>query len=322
MDARRAVVVSAGVLLGSILGLAAAEPARGARGSGYAQVQMTRGPQNHLLVPVQVNGHSAIFLLDTAAVSFIRADRARSFGISPQGSEIRARGRSFPLGTVNELTIGSTAIGATTVALADASQFRGTAPGRRAVDGILGLDVLRRHKAVINCHTGQLFLATTRGARLDLSGTTAALGFTKIPLDRTRRGGITAPCLVHGRRGKLLVDTGAFVTGFDDDGLRGRGIAMRASALTTRGIEGDVRPVQLADISDLRIGGIRIAPQTFAVIDLYGKKKPVRTVTGIGQVEYYRPFPAEQRIIGVLGNELLDQHRAIIDFSTETLFMK
>ncbi|HSH38295.1 MAG TPA: retropepsin-like aspartic protease, partial [Chthoniobacterales bacterium] len=198
----------------------------------------------------------------------------------------------------------------------------GTTPGGRAADGLLGLDLLRRYSAIINCHTRQLFLKTRPGPALQVDAVATAGGFTRIALDETRRGGTTVPCAIHGRRGKLLVDTGAFVTGFDDDGFRGRGIATRPSTLTTRGIDGEVRPVQLAEISDLVIGGIRIAPQPFAVMDLYDKKKPLRTFTGMGRIEYYRPFPAEQRILGVLGNELLDQHRAIIDFGTVTLFMK
>lgn len=298
-------------------------PAQAGALNGYEVIPLTRGPQNHLLVAAQVNSRPATFLVDTGAdLTFIRRDRAQAFGIAAEASEVRRRGRSFPLGKVGSLSVGPAQLGSTKVALADASQFRGTAPGQRAADGVLGLDVLRRHAAIINCHTRQLFLKTRRGARLQLAAVTAGSGFTRIALDQTRRGGITVPCTIRGRRGRLLVDTGAFVTGFDDDGLRGRGIATRPSALTTRGIDGEVRPVQLADISDLTIGSIRIAPQTFAVIDLYGKKKPLRTYTGVGRIEFYQPFPAEQRIVGVLGNELLDQHRGIIDFGAMTLFMK
>ena len=312
----------AGLLLAALLPSLAAESERLAT-PAYDRVPLTRGPQNHLLAAAQVNGQPAILLVDTGAdVSFIRRDRAQAFGIAIQTSEVRRRGRSFPLGSVASLTVGPAQLGSTTVALADASQFGGTAPGQRAADGVLGLDLLRRYRAIINCHTRELFLKTRPGAALELRAATAASGHTRIPLEQTRRGGITARCAIHGHRGKLLVDTGAFVTGFDDDGLRGRGIAMRPSTLTTRGIDGQVRPVQLAEITNLTIGSIRIAPQTFAVIDLYGKKKPLRTYTGVGQVEYYRPFPAADRILGVLGNELLDQHRAIIDFGTLSLFMK
>lgn len=307
-----------------LLGLEAAGPgAEAAKLGSYVSVRMTRGPQNHLLAAAQVNGRPATFLVDTGAdVTFVRADRAEAFGIAREAGQIRRRERTFALGMVRNLTVGSAELGPARVALADASQFRGTAPGRGAVDGILGLDLLHRYEAVINCHTREMFLKTQAGPSLQLGAITAGAGYTRIPLDRTRRGGITVATALHGRRGKLLVDTGAFVTGFDDDGLRGRGIATRPSGLTSRGIDGEIRAVQLAQITDLKIGGIRVAPQTFAVIDLYGKKKPVRTYTGLGRIEYYRPFPEADRIIGVLGNELLDQHRAIIDFSTLTLFMK
>lgn len=57
-------------------------------------------------------------------------------------------------------------------------------------------------------------------------------------------------------------------------------------------------------------------------MDLDGKKKQLRTYTGINRIEYYAPRSSAERIIGVLGNELLDQRRAIIDLDSKSLFLK
>ena len=292
--------------------------------AGFTGVQMNRGPQNHLVVQVQVNGRPAALLVDTGSdISFLRADRAQQFGVNRTGAEIQRRGRSFPLVAVPDVVIGGVSLGRVEAALTDAAQFRGTTrtPGGSA-DGVIGVDLLRRRNALINCRTRQLFLKTDPGALFDLAATTRGLGFTQIPLDRTRRGGLTVPCNVRGRAGKLLVDTGAFVTGFDDDMLRALGVPTRPSGLTTRGFDGEIRPIELVQISNLRIGGVAIAPQTFGVMDLYGKKKPVRTFTGLGRIEYYAPRAPAEQIVGVLGNELLDQRHAIIDVGGMSLFLK
>ena len=290
---------------------------------GFVGVQMARGPQNHLVLQARVNAQPATFLVDTGAdITFIRADRAQEFGAGRTGEEARRRGTSFALAAVQELSIGSVRVAGTTVALSDASQFRGTAPGGQSADGVIGMDLLRRHSAVINCRTRQLFLKTDPARRLDLSAITRGLGFLKISLDRTRRGALAVPCTLRARPGRMLVDTGAFVTGFDDDVLRARGFTTRPSTLTTRGLDGQIRPVELAQIDDLKIAGIPIAPQTFAVIDLYGKQKGLRTYTGLGRVELYATRAPAEQIVGVLGNDLLDQRRAIIDVGNMSLYLK
>ena len=325
MRASKGRFITAAALL--LLNVAATRPAsaHGLQFPGYTGVQMTRGPQNHLLVQAQVNGRPASFLVDTGAnLSFFRVDRAAAFGVTPSGAQKFRQGRAFPLASIRELAIGSIAFGTIEVALADSSQFRGTSSGaERSVDGVIGLDLLGRRRALINCHTRQLFLRTDSNRGINLGPVTASLGFKRIPLGETREGGLTVPISLCGRRAQLIVDTGAFVTGFDDDALRAFNLATKPSNLTTRGFDGKIRPVQLARIEDLRIGNVPIAPQTFAVMDLYGKKKQQRAYTGINRIEYYAPrSPAAERIVGVLGNELLDQRRVIIDLDSKSLFLK
>jgi predicted aspartyl protease len=313
------------VVIGIILCAAPALAAPSAQISfpGFVGVQMRRGPQNHLIVQAQVNGKPATFLVDTGAdISFFRADRAQQFALRPQGGEVQRRGRSFRVAAIGNFSIGGASFGPTEVALVSASQFRGTAPGRGIPDGVIGLDLLKRRDAIINCRTRQLFLKTDPASRLDLQGITRPMGFTRISLDVTRRGAFTVPVRVRGRAGRLLVDTGAFVTGLDDDALRALGVSTRPSGLTTRGFDGEIRPFELAQIDDLKIAGVPIAPQTFAVMDLYGKKKPLRTFTGLNRIEYYAQRSPAEQILGVLGNELLDQRNAIIDIGGMSLFLK
>jgi predicted aspartyl protease len=272
-----------------------------------------------------VNGRAATFMVDTGAESsFLQADRAQVFGLRATGTEARTGRRSFPLGTADNLRLGEFPLGPTTFSLYRAAQLGGPVPGQRgrAADGLIGRDLLRRYKAVINCRSRQLFLKADAGARLDLASITRTQGFTAIRIEETGRG-LTVPCTIAGRAGRLVLDTGAFLTGFDDDAARLLGLSGQPSAATARSFEGRVRPLQLVQVDDFKIGGVAVPPQKFVVTDLF-TRKPLRTYTGMGRIEFYSPRSGARgdRIYGLLGSELLDLHQAIIDLDSMTLFMK
>jgi predicted aspartyl protease len=295
--------------------------------AGYDAAQMARGPENHLLLRAKMNGKPVTLLLDTgAAVSFLRADRAPSLGVRPLGETIRTGGRAFPAGTVSDFQAGDVRLRELRFALYRQADVGGAVPGEaaRAADGLFGLDLLRRSGAVINCHTRQVFFKKDGAPRLDLGRTMAGMGFRKVPIVTVRHDSLAVPCHLSGRLGQMLLDTGAFVTALADDAVRAFTIKTVPSRLTARGFDGKVRPVELAQVNDLRIGDVAIPPQTFAVIDLFDSRKPVRAFTGINRIEVYaeKEYAPGDRIFGVLGNELLDQHRAIIDLGSMSLFLK
>lgn len=316
-----------GAVAGLLLMIAVANDAfaQSRRPNGYEVVPLTRGSQNHLLAPGDVNGRAATFMVDTGAESsFLQTDRAQSFGVRATGTEARTGRRSFPVAAADNLRLGGMSLGAATFSLYRAAQLGGPVPGQRgrAADGMIGRDVLRRYNAVINCRSRQLFLKADAGAPLNLASITRAQGFTAIPIEETPRG-LTVPCSIAGRRGRLVLDTGAFLTGFDDDAARLLSLAGQPSGATARSFEGRVRPLQLVQVDDLKIGGLTIPPQKFVVTDLFTRKQ-LRTFTGLGRIEFYSPRPGARgdRIYGLLGSELLDVHQAIIDLDSMTLFMK
>ena len=314
----RAVCVALG-LLGCSLGERTAA-------AGYEVVPLVRGSQNHLLASGRVNGEPATFLIDTGAeASFLQAERAQSFRVAPTGTEAPIGSRRFPLATASDLRLGAVSLGSATFSLYRAAQLGGPVPARGGgfADGIIGRDVLLRHRAVINCRARQLHLSRDPAQRMNVAAIARAQGFTAIPMEETRRG-LTVPCSVNGRPGRLLVDTGAFLTGFDDDAARLLGLSGEPSAARARNFEGRIRPLQLVEVNDFRIGSIVIPPQKFVVGDLFTRGKPLRTYTGLNRIEFYAPRQnlRGERIYGLLGSELLDIHHAIIDLGTMTLFMK
>lgn len=306
------------LLLGSAITAAAAS---------LAPIPLVRGPQNHLLVAATVNGQPATFLLDTGSdASFVQQSGAQRLRLRVGGPEVDSGGRGFPRGTIENLRTGNVSLGQVAVALYDPAQFRGPVPGRggKPADGLIGLDLLRRLKAVINCRTQQLFLQSGAGQQMDLAQTTRALGFTRVPLQESARGYLSVPCEVVGQPGALMLDTGAFITVFNEADLRALQLEQTPSKLTARTPFGRVRAMQLARIDNLRIGGVRIEPQRFAVMNVFPTKKPFRpfmTVTGLDQYAV-QALKARYDVIGLLGNELLYEHHAIIDLDSMSLFLR
>src|SRR5207247_10486745 len=82
--------------------------------------------------------------------------------------------------------------------------------GTSHVDGVLGLDILLRHKAVINCRAKLVFFKVDQGHQTSLSSIASSEKFTRIPIQREENGALTVPCSIRGQPARLLVDTGAF----------------------------------------------------------------------------------------------------------------
>ena len=129
--------------------------------AGYKAVPVHYGPLNKMIMSVQINGQPANLLVDTGSNEIILdADAAQSFGVRPSQRGWRyigfteIGGQLLPVGFVQTLNAGSMNFGSSPVVLRNSIRS-GTGNGR--VDGVLGLQVLRRHRAVINCRTRLVF---------------------------------------------------------------------------------------------------------------------------------------------------------------------
>lgn len=168
-----------------------------------------------------------------------------------------------------------------------------------------------------------MFLPVDARAEIEV-GSALRAGFTRIALEEDRLGYLTVPCKIQNRPGRMLLDTGAFLSCVDNDSARSLALLPAPSRLTARGFSGKVQPVHLAKITDLQIGNFHVRPQDLLVLDVFGQRKAVRAYTGINRIEYYRQrtIAPGDTIFGLLGNEILDQHRAIIDLGSMSLFLK
>ncbi len=109
-----------------------------------------------------------------------------------------------------------------------------------------------------------------------------------------------------GQPGRLVVDTGAFLTTFNEPALKLRGIALQPTRETARFTNGVARQMTIGQINNFTIGDFKVPPSKFSAAVLPG-------------------FALEQgntRIDGILGMDLLFNSHSIIDFDSMSLFLK
>jgi predicted aspartyl protease len=278
--------------------------------SGYKAVQVHYGPLNKMIMPVHINGQPASLLVDTGASHvMLDADAAASFGVKPSQRGLRyirfseINGQELPLGFAQNLTAGSMSFGSILVTLRNSSY---SSAGSAHVDGVLGLDILSRYKAVINCRTKLVFFKTDQARQMHLTSIASAEKFARIPLRREESGALTVPCSVHGQPARLLVDTGAFITTFHEAFLKSRGIPLEATQVSAHFARGTTRKISAGQITDLKIGDYKMPPAKFGVTTLPN-------------------FALQQggtRISGILGIDTLYNYHAIIDLDGMNLFLK
>jgi predicted aspartyl protease len=305
----------AGILLGFVALIPITTFGAGKRASlpqlaGYRAVPVHYAPLNKMIMPVRINGQLANLLVDTGANQVILdADAAQSFGVQPSQRGLRyirftrINGQSLPVAFAQSVSAGSMNFGSALVTLRNSNHPN---VGNADVDGVLGLDILTRHKAVINCRTKLVFFKIDQSRQTDLVSVASAGGFTRIPLRREDNGALTVPCSIHGKTSHLLVDTGAFVTTFHEAWFRSLGIPLEPTRISAHFARGTTKQISAAKISDLRIGDFKAPPAKF----------------GVASLPNFLSRQSGIRIAGILGMDTLYNRHAIIDLDGMNLFLK
>jgi predicted aspartyl protease len=278
--------------------------------AGYKAVRVHYGPLNKMIMPVQIICHPPNLLLDTGSNEIILdTDAAATFGVgpSPRGVQYvgytQINGQLLPVAFMQSLTAGSMNFGSNPVVLRD-SPRSGT--GKAQVDGVLGLAILLRHKAIINCRTRLVFFKVDQSRHMNLSGVASSEKFTRVPIHREASGALTVLCSIHGQSGRLLVDTGAFVTTFPDTFFKSLGISSEPTRLSARFPTGTTQRISAAQINDLKIGDFKVPAAKF----------------GVAALPRFALRQGGTRISGILGMDTLYICHAIIDLDGMNLFLK
>lgn len=137
---------------------------------GFTAVPLRTLLTGHHLVEARLNGRPARFIVDTGAnVSVIDTPAAIRLGMAPVKVRVGAvvgigGNQRVGMGRIENLTLGGVNIRRDTLITTDLSQLTGSL-GRISggIDGLIGQDVMKEHRAVIDVPRALLYLMAERG---------------------------------------------------------------------------------------------------------------------------------------------------------------
>src|SRR4029077_676542 len=277
---------------------------------GYRAVRVYYGPMNKMIMSVRINGQPSNLLVDTGSNQLILdAEAAELFDVrpSPRGllyiRSTKIQGESLPVGFVQNMSAGSMNFGSSLVTLRKSSHADAA---NAAVDGILGLDILFRYKALINCRTKLVFFKVDQARRINLGSAAASEKFTRVPIQREETGALTVPCSIRGQPTRLLIDTGAFVTILHEGFVKSLGLAAEPTRISAQFGRGASKQISAAKIDDLSIGMFKAPPEKI----------------GVAPLPQFALQQGSSKIAGILGMDALYIYHAIIDLDGMNLFLK
>jgi len=277
---------------------------------GYRAVRVHYGPMNKMIMSLHINGQPANLLVDTGSNQLIlNAEEAQLFGVKPSQRGLRyirfteIQGQSLPVGFVQNISAGSMNFGSSLVTLRKSSHADAA---NSSFDGVLGLDILLRHKALINCRTKLVFFKVDQARRINLGSVAASEKFTRVPIQREETGALTVPCSIRGQPTRLLVDTGAFVTILHEGFVKSLGLAAEPTRISAQFGPGVSKRINAARLDDFNIGAFKMPPEKF----------------GVAPLPQFALQQGSSKIAGILGMDTLYTCHAIIDLDGMGLFLK
>jgi predicted aspartyl protease len=285
----------------------------------YEALPLERSSQNHLLVRAEINGKPAVLLVDTGApLSAVAIDRAAHFGMDPVSAKSKIPSRLNINGAFNAMSIArSLRLGALNLVdeamvLIDFAYLRQSTNDKndqkRESDGILGTDILSPLKAVLDYDRMLLILKLDQRA----SGPTPGVnfhGFRRVRMRESEGYNLYVDGAVNGTKARLMVDTGAFATLLHSQFVLRMKIPLRQTQFRSVGVNLAQSRVRLANITRFSIGSMDMQSHRVGVINLQG-------------LIHGGLLDASPPVAGLLGSEMLQRYHAIIDFGTNSLYMK
>lgn len=316
--------------------LAAAEPAavsiegdllrKTLESQGYVAVDITRRKSGYLTTNVQIGEAKLQLLVDTGAVTTC-LDRARtevlglrwkSATIGGDSKATQLKGVEAKAITIDVCPLQSLKIGSVSASPLDATHINTfpfnsilRADGEPPLDGFLGDDVLTSRAAVIDYPNGRMYLQPT-GAKPSLAEGEAVRkrlslqGYVCVDLDRGRIGYLAKSAQVEAVELYFMVDTGAPLTYLDLGRTDKKGLRWTF----------DAKPDPMSrlgsyrcDLETLNIGGITLNSVSAVPHDMASFNSYMTTIGG-------------REVDGLLGNDVLTKHAAVVDVAGRRLFLQ
>jgi predicted aspartyl protease len=278
-------------------------------------VSLSRTTGNHLFVPVRINNRPGWFAVDTgAALTIVDSSRANSLGVSGEAKvvelprQIEVNDRVVRVAHIGNLQVGNEDLGAGPVALIDlrafSAKFRDSGD-KVPMDGILGLDILERYRAVIDCAQRRIYLQSASANSGDLLRRLSAHRLHRVPLRITNSGALEVEGHIGSQLYSFVVDTGGFATLIPTKVATQAGITLVGTTANAKGIHSKERPVSVAIAPQLEIGKFNLGSVVVGV-----------TVLPEGPEDLTYPFG------GLLGADFFFERNGIIDVGNRYLYFK
>ena len=282
----------------------------------YIALPLERSPQNHLLVRAEINGKPAVLGVDTGApISAIALNRRAHFKMLPVAGKSGIPSRLSINGAFNavviarNLRLGALNLVDEPMVVVDLGGLRSSPRSKqRDIDGILGADILFPTKAILDCRRQLLILKMNPTVPGRIPGIDYR-GYRAVPMHVSQGFNLYVDGSVNGKKAKLMVDTGAFATLLNTGFVRRMKIPLRETPYRSSGVNLGQRGVQVATISRFSVGSMDMRSNDVGVMNMNG------LIHG-GLLDATPP------VAGLLGAEILHRYHAIIDFGTNTLYLK
>src|SRR5258708_11100902 len=265
-------------------------------------VLLSRTSGNDVFGPVLGNRKPAWFAVETgAALTIVDAKKAHILGLASLGKTVDLPNESevndgvVPVANLQNLSLGTQSLGSGPVALIDLTPFRarlrtdGTAV---PMDGILGLDILERYRAVIDCSQQRIYMQI--GSPTELAAVQMDIRkrhLKSIPMRITRSGALEIEGNLNGRRYSFVVDTGGFTTPLPVHASTASGIPGIHTRVNAKGSHSKKQAVLAGGAPQTSLGGYNIGTTVVGLTDLPPGPEHLRS--------YFAPF---------LGSHLFSHH--------------
>jgi predicted aspartyl protease len=295
---------------GGFPSLKASEPLQAIYGT-----TLSRSTGNHLFVSVRVNNRPAWFAVDTgAALSIVDSNKAKLLGLSKGRGviqvpkQIEVNNRIVPVAVVDSLFVGTDNLGSGPVALIDLRDFRAKlrdSGHRVTMDGIIGLDILQRYDAVIDCRNQRIYLTVPGEDAEAIMKSTRRGRYNAVPMRITHSGALEVEGRIGRNRYSFVVDTGGFATLVPSAVARQNGIPVIGTTVNAKGIHSKERPVGVTIAPEFDLGKYPLGPALIGVTGLPEGPEDLRYQFG-----------------GLIGADFFFERGGIIDIGTKTLYFK
>jgi predicted aspartyl protease len=267
----------------------------------------------NIMMPVAVNGSKTTWwIVDTGApVCLIDPPFATKLGLQTVG-QVRGEGGPFPVTTVNDFQIGNFRCDGIPCVVRSIGELKSLTlrneNGSFEKTGLIGVNLLAKYGALINCRTEMIFFSPTGNLGLSRQKY-EAMGFTYVPLNLTSRNRLEVTGNLAGKEFSFLLDTGAFSTTLTNgirDEVKVPFVATGNTVVGTFHDFGKNSQYSYAEPSDFKLGAY----------DASGAR------VGFTTLNMPEEVGTTHRFAGFIGLDFLYNRSAIIDIGGRALYLK